>query len=203
MSAFRRDSGPLLDQLLTQSLTSLLAEGLITLEEVAIDGTKTQAHAGRGPMAPRERLVKLEQAVAGQVAKLKQEAEADGAAAERKRQKRALRAAAERAARLRRAQENLAELEREKAERAKRHAKEEAEKRAPSVSISDPEVRSMKMADGTTRLAWNVQVATSNGFIVTIDPTDRRNDSSLAEGPVQLVDRCGVTPSACWLMARR
>jgi hypothetical protein len=150
LSAFRRDSGPLLDQLLTQSLTSLLAEGLITLEEVAIDGTKTQAHAGRGPMAPRERLVKLEQAVAGQVAKLKQEAEADGAAAERKRQKRALRAAAERAARLRRAQENL------KAERAKRHAKKEAEKRAPLVSISDPEGRSMKMADGATRLAWNV-----------------------------------------------
>jgi hypothetical protein len=195
LSAFRRDSGPLLDQLLTQSLTSLLAEGLITLEEVAIDSTKTQAHAGRGSMAQRERLVKLEQAVAAHVAKLKHEVEADGAAVERKRQKRALRAAAERAARLRRAQENLAELEREKAERAKRHAKEEAEKRAPSVSISDPEARSMKMADGATRLAWNVQVATSNGFIVTIDPTDRRNDSGLAEGLVQqVVDRCGVTP---------
>ncbi|HET6234577.1 MAG TPA: IS5/IS1182 family transposase, partial [Acetobacteraceae bacterium] len=195
LSAFRRDSGPLLDQLLTQSLTSLLAEGLITLEEVAIDSTKTQAHAGRGSMAQRERLVKLEQAVAAHVAKLKHEVEADGAAVERKRQKRALRAAAERAARLRRAQENLAELEREKAERAKRHAKEEAEKRAPSVSISDPETRSMKMADGATRLAWNVQVATSNAFIVTIDPTDRRNDSGLAEGLVQqVVDRCGVTP---------
>jgi hypothetical protein len=195
LPAFRRDSGPLLDQLLTQSLTSLLAEGLITLEEVAIDSTKTQAHAGRGSMAQRERLVKLEQAVAAHVAKLKHEVEADGAAVERKRQKRALRAAAERAARLRRAQENLAELEREKAERAKRHAKEEAEKRAPSVSISDPEARSMKMADGATRLAWNVQVATSNGFIVTIDPTDRRNDSGLAEGLVQqVVDRCGVTP---------
>ncbi len=60
LSAFRRDSGPLLDQLLTQSLTSLLAEGLIALEEVAIDGTKTQAHAGRGSVAQRERLVKLE-----------------------------------------------------------------------------------------------------------------------------------------------
>ena len=86
-------------------------------------------------------------------------------------------------------------MKQEKSERAKRHAKEEAEKRAPSVSISDPEARSMKMADGATRLAWNVQVATSNGFIVTIDPTDRRNDSGLAEGLVQqVIDRCGVTP---------
>jgi transposase len=195
LSAFHRDSGPLLDQLLTQSLTSLLAEGLITLEEVAIDGTKPQAHAGRGSVAQRERLVKLEQAVAEHVAKLKQEVEADGAAAERKRQKRAVRAVAERAARLRRAQENLAERKREKAERAKRHAKEEAEKRAPSVSISDPEVRSMKIAGGATRLAWHVQVATSNGFIVTIDRTDRRDDSSMAEGLLQqVVDRCGVTP---------
>jgi hypothetical protein len=130
------------------------------------------------------------------VAKLKQEVEADGAAAEHKRQKRALWPAVERAVRLRRAQENLAELEREKAERAKRHAKEEAEKRAPSVSICDPEVRSMKMADDATRLTWNVQVATSNGFIVTIDPTDRRDDSGLAEGLVQqVVDRCSVTPA--------
>jgi transposase len=195
LSAFRRESGALLDQLLTQSLTSLLAEGLITLEEVAIDGTKTQAHAGRGSLAQRDRLVRLEAAVAERVAKLKQELEADGAAGERKQRERALRAAEERAARLHRAQENLVQLEQEKAERAKRHAKEEAQKRAPSVSISDPEVRSMKMADGATRLAWNVQVATSNDFIVTIDPTDRRNDSGLAEGLVQqVVDRCGVTP---------
>jgi transposase len=195
LSVFRRESGGLLDQLLTQSLTSLLAEGLITLEEVAIDGTKTQAHASRGSLAQRDRLVRLEATVAEQVAKLKRELEADGAAGERKQRERALRAAEERAARLRRAQENLAQLEQEKAERAKRHAKEEAEKRAPSVSISDPEVRSMKMADGATRLAWNVQVATSNGFIVTIDPTDRRNDSGLAEDLVQqVVDRCGVTP---------
>src|ERR1700722_3984463 len=81
LSAFRRESGPLLDRVLTQSLTGLLAEGLITLEEVAIDGTKTQAHASLGSMAQREQLVKLEQAVAEGVAKLKQEVEADGAAA--------------------------------------------------------------------------------------------------------------------------
>jgi transposase len=40
LSAFRRDSGPELDRLLTQSLTGLIAEGLVTLEEVMIDGTK-------------------------------------------------------------------------------------------------------------------------------------------------------------------
>ena len=78
LSAFRRESGALLDQLLTQSRTSLLAEGLITLEEVAIDGTKTQAHAGRGSLAQRERLLRLEETVAERVAK--HELEVDGTA---------------------------------------------------------------------------------------------------------------------------
>ena len=54
----------------------------------------------------------------------------------------------------------------------------------------------MKMADGATRPAWNVQVATANGFVVTIEPTDRRNDSGLATDLVaQIERRCGAPPS--------
>ena len=60
LSAFRRDSGPELDRLLTQSLTGLIAEGLVTLEEVMIDGTETQARAGRGSLAQAERLTRIE-----------------------------------------------------------------------------------------------------------------------------------------------
>ena len=53
----------------------------------------------------------------------------------------------------------------------------------------------MKRADGATRLAWNVQVATAQGFVVTIEPTDRRNDSGLAaELVAQIERRCGVSP---------
>jgi len=46
LSALRRDGSALLDQLLTGSLTGLIAEGLVTLDEVAIDGTKVRAHVG-------------------------------------------------------------------------------------------------------------------------------------------------------------
>jgi transposase len=195
LSAFRRESGAMLDGLLTQSLTSLIAEGLVTLKEVAIDGTKVRARAGRDSMAQGEKLAKIEAKVAERIATLKRELDEDPSAAEQRRRARGLRAAEEQAARIKRAQEQLAAREREKAARAKTHAKEEAAKKAPSVSTSDPEVRQMRMADGSVHPAWNVQVATANGFVVAIDPTDRRQDGGLATGTVeQIVRRCGAAP---------
>jgi hypothetical protein len=203
LSAFRHDSGPELDRLLTQSLTGLIAEGLVTLEEVMIDGTETQARAGRGSLAQAERLTRIETRVTEHVARLKRELEEDPAGPERRRQERALRAATEQEVRLVRARARLVELEAEKRERAKtqrslpsRKRGAEAAKSAPAVSTSDPEVRSMKMADGATRPAWNVQVATAQGFVVTIEPTDRRNDSGLAADLVaQIEQRCGAPPT--------
>ena len=119
LSAFRRDSGPELDRLLTQSLTGLIAEGLVTLEEVMIDGTKVQARAGRGSLSQAERLTRIETRVTEHVARLKRELEEDPAGPERRRQERALRAATEQEVRLRRARAKLVELEEEKRERAK------------------------------------------------------------------------------------
>ena len=195
LSEFRRDSGALLDTLLTQSLTALIAEGLISLEEMAIDGTKVRARAGHNSLAGRERLDRIEAAVAERVTTLKSELEQDAGAEERKRRARSLQAAEERARRIARAQQRLAEQEQEKLARAMQKAKEEAAKSAPSVSISDPDVRQMRMADGATHPAWNVQVATATGFVVTIEPTDRRNDRGLAAGLVEQVEqRCGEAP---------
>ena len=126
LSAFRRDSGAL-----TQSLTALIAEGLISLEELAIDGTKVRARAGHNSLAGREKLDRIETAVAERVATLNSELEQDANADERKRQAHSLRAAEERARRIARAQQRLAEREQEKLERAKRRAKEERQKARP------------------------------------------------------------------------
>jgi transposase len=46
LSEFRRDSGAILDRLRTQSLTSLIAEGLVRPEEVSIEGTRVRARPG-------------------------------------------------------------------------------------------------------------------------------------------------------------
>jgi hypothetical protein len=38
-------------------------------------------------------------------------------------------------------------------------------------------------------------VATANGFVMAIDPTDRRNDGGLAPGLVaKIAERCGRAP---------
>jgi transposase len=42
LAAFRRENAALLDRLLTQSITGLVAEKLISPEELAIDGTKVR-----------------------------------------------------------------------------------------------------------------------------------------------------------------
>jgi len=195
LATFRRENAATLDRLLSQSLTGLIAEKLITLEELTIDGTKVRARAGRGSMSKRKRLENIEKVVAERVAELKGELDKDPAEPERQRKRRALQAAEERVRRIERAHQKLAELVQEQAARAKRHAKEEAEKGAPKVSVSDPEARVMRLADGAVAPAWNVQVATTNGFIVAIDPTDRRNDGGLAPGLVEkIVERCGRVP---------
>ena len=195
LAEFRRENAATLDCLLSQSLTGLIAEKLVRLEELMIDGTKVRAHAGRGSMSKRKRLERIEKAVAERVAELKGELDKDPAEPERRRKQRALRAAEERARRVERAHQKLAELVQEQAERAKTHAKEETEKGEPKVSLSDPEARSMRLADGAVAPAWNVQVATANGFIVAIDPTDRRSDGGLAPGLVEtIVEGSGRLP---------
>jgi hypothetical protein len=53
----------------------------------------------------------------------------------------------------------------------------------------------MRLADGAVAPAWNVQVATTEGFVVAIDPTDRRKDGGLAPGLVaKVAERCGRAP---------
>src|SRR5438128_11219119 len=146
-------------------------------------------------MSKRKRLERVAEAVAERVAALKSELDKDPAEPERRRKKRALQAAEERARRVERARQKLAELAQEQAARAKTHATEEAEKGEPKVSVSDPEARSMRLADGAVAPAWNVQVATANGFVRAIDPTDRRKDSGLAPGMVaKVAERCGQVP---------
>lgn len=195
LATFRAESGALLDQLLTQSLTALIAEGLLKLEEAAIDGTKVIAAASRDSLSGGARLARIEAAVTERVARLKGELEADPEASERRLKKRALAAAEERARRVAAAKAKLAELEAERAERARSHAAEEAEKGETKVSTSDAEARLMRLADGAFRPAYNIQVATSCRFVIAVEPTDRRNDKGLAPMLVEQIEaRCASLP---------
>ena len=192
---FRAESGVLLDRLLTQSLTALIAEGLITLEEAAIDGTKVRAAASKDSLSGAGRLSRIEAAVSARVAALKAELDADPEASQRRIKQRAVAAAEERARRVEAAKAKLAELERERAERERTHAAEEAGKGKTKVSTTDAEARLMRFADGAVRPAYNIQVATACGFVIAVEPTDRRNDTGLAPMLVeQIAARCAAVP---------
>jgi len=191
LSGFRFAHAAALDRLLTESLTALLAEGLVRLDEVAIDGTKVRASAGKGSFRGADKLSALEEVAGRRVAQLKAEALGDPAASERRRraaQQRGAEDVAHRAAEARRA---LEKLQAEKASRAKRHKKEEGLKREPRVSTSDPEARMMRFADGGVRAAYNIQLAVMPGshIILGTQTTDRRNDTGLARPMLEQLER--------------
>ena len=198
LSDFRVENDAVLDRLLSESLAALMAEGLVRLEEVIIDGTKVKAAAGKDSFKTADGLAKAATLAAGRVAALKAEVEADPAAQKRRShaaRERAAREAVERAARARAMLDRLAA---EKEERAKTHKAAEGKKGEPTASLSDPEARMMRFADGAVRPGWNVQVAATSdhGFIVGIEATDRRNDTGLVPPMVDEIERrLAVTPS--------
>jgi transposase len=201
LSEFRLDSGEFLDRLLTSSLAALMKEGLITLDEVITDGTKVRAAASRSSMRRKQTLSELEEKARTRVAELKQELEADSAAGERRLSKRRLSAAEDRARRV------AAALAKHPAAAAKDEPDQSKEDETPAgdksgknpkqerVSTTDPDAPLMKMADGAVRPAYNVQVASACGFVVAIEPVQRRNDRGLAPAMVaQVEQRCGKLP---------
>jgi len=59
LAAFRVDNGSFLDRLMTSTLTALIEEGLIRLDEVMIDGTKVRASASRTSMRRKPRMEEI------------------------------------------------------------------------------------------------------------------------------------------------
>jgi transposase len=191
LSDFRVGHGALLDRLLTETVTGLIMAGVVRLDEVAIDGTKIKASAGRSKHRRVRTIELVETAARERIAQLKTEVEDDPDASLRRRgaaQRRAAEDIARRAAAARKVAEQLRQ---EKEARAKRHKKAEADKAEERVSLTDPEARMMRFHDGARRLGYNVQLAAApdSGVIVAVDVTDRRNDAGLARPMVEQIAR--------------
>jgi transposase len=152
LSDFRTQHVELLDRLLTESVASLMAQGLVTLDRVAQDGMKVRASAGA---ASFHRQPTLEEALAeaeAQLRQLKEELDADPAASRSRQEAARQRAAEERVERIRAALEQLPKI----AEGKKAKDREKAR-----ASTTDADCRVMKMGDGGFRPAFNVQFATA------------------------------------------
>ncbi len=181
LAEFRVAHADVLDDLLTETLAAFMAERLFDADEIVVDGTKIKASAGKSSYKRAPRLDEAEAAARAGVAALKAEVDADPAASAKRTQAARARGLRQTQERIERARGKLAEIEAEKAERAKRSPKEVAGQKEARASLTDPQARRMRCADGAVRASYNVQIAatTDHGFVTAIMATDRRNDSGL------------------------
>jgi transposase len=181
LADFRVAHADVLDGLLTKTLAAFMAEGLFDADEIVVDGTKIKASAGKSSYKRALGLDEAEAASKGRVVALKAEVDADPAASSKRTQAARARGLRQTQERIEKARVKLAEIEAEKAKRSKRSPKEVAEQKEARASLTDPEARRMRCADGAVRASYNVQIAatTDHGFVTAIMATDRRNDSGL------------------------
>jgi len=189
LSQFRVGHGEALNTLMTEILAVLMEKGLITLETVAQDGTRTRASASAPSFRSYGSLLECrEQAALHLTAVL---AAADNP--EYTRAQHAARAAAARdfQERVEAAIQTVTQLQQQRGSSSK----------VVRASTTDAEARVMKMGDGGFRPAYNVQYATAGsemGGPRTIVGLEVSNDGSdmgkLTPMTEQIEERCGQLP---------
>lgn len=185
LSDFRVEHDQELKGLFVQILGLLSAEGLITLERVTQDGTKILASAARDSFRSQDGIKKALEEAQKQITAVDQLSEEESSRrVERARQ----RADRERKERLETA---LKQFDKTKAEGGVK------DKEKPKASMTDPEARIMKQADGGFAPSYNVQVNTdaANGLIVAVGVTQAGNDlNELTSGIERVQENMGKAP---------
>lgn len=162
LSDFRVDHADALGNLFIQVLALLSAEGLITLERVMQDGTRIRASAASSEFRTQSRIEAHLAHARAAVAALDAVSEEESS---RQMQRARQRAVHEKQARLEAAFKEFAKLE-------------AAKSRVDRVSMTDPDARVMRQADGGSAPSYNVQIATdaAHNLIVDIEATQAGSD---------------------------
>ena len=196
LSDFRNLSTDLLNGLLTQTVAALMSEGLVELTRVAQDGMKVRASAGASSFRRRARLKEFQKMAREQIEILTKEIEDNTGTASKREQRARKRAAESREQRVEQALEELAKAESQKRSKdPKRNAKE---KRS---SVTDPEARVMKMADGGFRPAYNVHLTTTTGsnVIVAVEVNNEGTDQTTMVQLAEQIEQRYESESQEWL----
>jgi transposase len=194
LADFRVQHGDLLDEILTNSIAALLAEGLVDLERVAQDGLRVRASAGSNSFHRRTTLESYLETAQAQVEQLKQEVENHPEGTSQRQRAARERAVHERTARVEQALKRLNELEAKKPNKKQSRRQRRREVR---TSPTDPDAHIMKMADGGYRPAYNVQLCadTATQLIVGVEVVNAGNDvGQVAPMLQQLEHRCACLP---------
>jgi transposase len=171
LSDFRVEHEEFLDQLLTHSVASLMAQGLVHLKRVAQDGVRVRASAGASSFHRQARLEQHLKEAREQIERLRQELEQDPGATSRRQAAARQRAAEERQRRVAAALSQMPEVV------AKKPPEEKPKAR---VSRTDAEARVMKMSDGGFRPAYNGQFAvdTQSQIVVGVEVSQCGSDGN-------------------------
>ncbi len=171
---FRVEHGEFLEQLLVDTVASLIDRGLVPLQTIAQDGMRVRASAGSSSFRRKPSLEQLQQQSQEHIDRLKKEAESEAA---RQQGNERRRAATERAARERKERIDEA-LRQHKTLSEQREKRKKGDGEKTRVSTTDPEARKMKMANGGYDPAYNVQFATDadSRVIVGVDVTNAGTD---------------------------
>lgn len=162
LSKFRSNFSDLFDEFVVQSISHLYDKGLITIKEVAQDGTKLLASART--MHRKKTLVSKAIGIRKYIKQLEEELQ--NGDFEKKEKKKKERELAENLRKKERLIQAAKELQKHKEtlnkNRAKNRNRRLSNKDASNLRASptDPECRKMKMADKSYKPAYNVQIAT-------------------------------------------
>jgi hypothetical protein len=145
---------------------------------------RVRASAGSSSFRREQTLQECHRQAQEQVERLRAENESDPSACDRRTKAARERAAREREARIKKALEELQELQQRKEKRKK------GDGQNARTSTTDPEARKMKMADGGYRPAYNVQFATAcdSRVIVGVDVVNSGGDGGQMAPMVQQVE---------------
>jgi transposase len=190
LSDFRVSHGEALNALLTDVITTLVAQGAVEVWRISQDGTRVRACAGSSSFRSAPRLREIYEQAKAHVEELQQQQDSGESSGLTARQQAARqRAARERQERVQKALEQLPSLE-----PLKRHvsAQQQQERQAKlRVSTTDPEARVQKMGDGGFRPAYNVQLACDpeSRAIVGVEVINQGTDMGQSEPMREQVER--------------
>jgi hypothetical protein len=180
LSDFRVDHCEWLREQVVTNIAVMRSEGLASLEILGQDGIRVRANAGSVSFKTAEKLSQLREEAEQQWEKLQAEFEQSETLTPRQLGAQQ-RAARDRSERLKQAQEEVKQVAQQREKRKK------GDGQTARASTTDPEARRMKMADGGTRPAYNIQFATdlNSLVIVSTDVVNVGSDGGQMEPLVQ------------------
>lgn len=184
LSSFRSDHGDALDRVLTDLIASALASGIVTLKEVAQDGTRVRASAGQSSFHRRPTLQKSLRLAKKRVRELKRQIDDGDPTSDRHTRSAELGAANARVARVCEALINLQQVEQTRRKSRKKTS-------PPRASSTDPEARIMRMSDGGYRPGYNCQLAvdTDSRFVVAARVSNSGGDMGQVDPTLDEIER--------------